>query len=314
MRRLAPTVLAAAIALLALPAGAPAAQIFGSDLLQQPNQTDCEMFGPCTVAAFVEVPAEGQLSSAGSPIDGVITSFRLRAVVAAPAQVTLRVADVHPIDEGEGPNRATAAIAGTGPTVTVQPADDEAAPQSFAARLPVSKGQHLALDGPAGLIATHDSSGSKFSYEFVPQLLDGAAASNSTEFLGELLVQATVEPDADGDGFGDETQDGCPSQKTTQGPCDNAKPAISGLRVARGKVFYRLSEASTVSIVVARRVRRRGFRQIGRSFSGPGNQGANRVRLPRARSLRRGAYRVTLTATDVAGNRSVRRAAFKVRG
>jgi hypothetical protein len=34
-----------------------------------------------------------------------------------------------------------------------------------------------------------------------------------------LLIGATLEPDADGDGFGDETQDQCPSSASTQGPC-----------------------------------------------------------------------------------------------
>ena len=32
-------------------------------------------------------------------------------------------------------------------------------------------------------------------------------------------AQAVVEPDADHDGFGDNTQDQCPSNGTTQGPC-----------------------------------------------------------------------------------------------
>jgi hypothetical protein len=32
-------------------------------------------------------------------------------------------------------------------------------------------------------------------------------------------VSATIEADADGDGFGDETQDQCPSDPATQGPC-----------------------------------------------------------------------------------------------
>ena len=37
--------------------------------------------------------------------------------------------------------------------------------------------------------------------------------------LTRINVAATVEPDADGDGFGDETQDGCPSEGDTQGGC-----------------------------------------------------------------------------------------------
>ena len=33
------------------------------------------------------------------------------------------------------------------------------------------------------------------------------------------MLQADVEADFDADGFGDETQDGCPTQVATQGPC-----------------------------------------------------------------------------------------------
>ncbi len=40
-----------------------------------------------------------------------------------------------------------------------------------------------------------------------------------------LNVSATVEPDADGDGFGDETQDSCPSDASTQGACPPAGDA-----------------------------------------------------------------------------------------
>ena len=36
-------------------------------------------------------------------------------------------------------------------------------------------------------------------------------------------MNADVEPDADGDGFGDETQDQCPSDKATHGACAVAR-------------------------------------------------------------------------------------------
>ena len=42
---------------------------------------------------------------------------------------------------------------------------------------------------------------------------------SATEYEVRVNVQATVEPDADRDGFGDETQDQCPSNASTQGPC-----------------------------------------------------------------------------------------------
>ena len=52
------------------------------------------------------------------------------------------------------------------------------------------------------------------------------------------MVAGTIEPDADGDGFGDETQDGCPSQAVSQGACDTTKPGVSGFGVKKGKIAY----------------------------------------------------------------------------
>ena len=53
---------------------------------------------------------------------------------------------------------------------------------------------------------------------------DPAPASTTTlasgpSTISALEVAAIVEPDADADGFGDGTQDGCPSDPTTQGAC-----------------------------------------------------------------------------------------------
>ena len=43
----------------------------------------------------------------------------------------------------------------------------------------------------------------------------------------EPMISANVEPDADSDGYGDETEDGCPSNAATQGACPvAAKPFV----------------------------------------------------------------------------------------
>jgi hypothetical protein len=61
---------------------------------------------------------------------------------------------------------------------------------------------------------------------------DPASALNTNQDFNapiccRLNVAATVEPDADGDGFGDETQDQCPSDASTQGTCPPAGDADS---------------------------------------------------------------------------------------
>jgi hypothetical protein len=321
--RFATTALIVSGALLLLPGVAPAAQFFGVNLSLeglQPNQPSCELLGPCTIVGFTERPAEGQLATAGAPIDGVITRFAIKPKVEdAPVQVTFRVANLTPVNDGEGGKSAKATATGTGPTVTLPVTPEETEPVlEFPARLAVKKGQRLGLDWPgqgAGLgklTVTSDSNGDRNGYEFAPPLANGSGERASNEFLGFLLVQATVEPDADHDGFGDETQDRCPAQKASQGACDRTKPAITGLKVKRGKISYRLSEPARVRIAITKRSGRH-FKGV-RKFAGPGKKGANRVRLPRAGSLVSGAYRITVTATDPAGNRSVRKAGFRITG
>ena len=44
-----------------------------------------------------------------------------------------------------------------------------------------------------------------------------AQETTSSETAKRVNIQATLEPDADGDGYGDETQDLCPSQAATRG-------------------------------------------------------------------------------------------------
>jgi hypothetical protein len=51
-------------------------------------------------------------------------------------------------------------------------------------------------------------------------------------------VSATLEPDADHDGFGDETQDQCPSSASTQGAC-----AASSHKCKKKKKHHRAAEA-----------------------------------------------------------------------
>src|SRR5262249_10925198 len=206
--------------------------------------------------------------------------------------------------------------------------------QEFAARVPIKKGQHLGLDTTPSLQATVNDSGDRFSYVFAPPLVAGSGARGSTEPTGELLLAAKVEPDADNDGFGDETQDQCPTQATTQGPCDTTPPAVSGLKVSGSKISYSLSEAASVSFKLEEKNNGRKvgskcvkqtaankkkkactlFKQVGGPFSGPGAPGPNNATLPNGKKLKPGNYRLTMTAKDAAGNTSTTTTTFKVKG
>lgn len=335
-RRLTILVLAASAAVLLVPALAQAATTFGSRLNHDPaNSGECGNFdGTCTLVSFIH-PSDpnGDPYAGGAPVDGVITKFRIRAYITTEAQqVTFRVADITR-DPGDD-STALATAAGSGPTVTLGVNEDalEAPIQEFAGRLRVKKGQHLAIDAGKYVQATVNDSGDKFSYVYSPPLVDGSGARGSTESTGELLVQASIEPDADGDGFGDETQDQCASQATTQGPCDNTAPGVTGLKVAGGKISYKLSEAATVKFKLEKKLpgRKVGrkcvkqtpqnktkkrcprFKKIGAEFTGPGAPGPNKATLPNGKKLKPGTYRVTMTATDAAGNTATKTVRFTI--
>ena len=53
-------------------------------------------------------------------------------------------------------------------------------------------------------------------------VVPSATPTTFNDFSGDgylLNISAVVEPDADGDGYGDETQDGCPTDASVSGPC-----------------------------------------------------------------------------------------------
>lgn len=339
LNRLLVSLAAVAGALVFAPA-AGASVSFGSlRTTNDPNQTPCEapINSSCTIVSFI-VPTNpnGDPSSAGAPMDGVITKFRIRAVGdGAPAQVTFRLANIS-LPDPNNPDSAVASSAGTGPTVTVPQSTGDPVPTTeVPARLPVKAGQHLAIDASSNIEATYDASGSKFSYVFAPPLVDGQSARGSNTVVGELLVSAVIEPDVDHDGFGDETQDQCPSQPTTQGPCDHTAPAVSGLRLRGTKVSYRLSERASVLFkleraLTGRKVRGKCVRQtprnrrkprctrfstVGARWTAPGALGADQVSIPKstARRLTPGRYRLTMTVTDAAGNSASKTKSFSIR-
>ena len=314
--------LASAIALclglvMLLPATGSAAVVFGSPFSHEPaNSGECALLGqPCTIVSSIHpLPGSGDPDPGGAPANGVVTKVRLRARVAEkPTPVTFLVAN----QAVSSPSSANASIAAVGPTVTLGPteaieeATGETPIREFDVRMPIQKGQQLAIEG-TDVQATYNQGGDRFSFIYVPRLQLGQTEQPALETTGELLIQGTLEPDADGDGFGDETQDQCPTQRSAQGPCDTAAPQVSGFRVHGGRILYTLSEPGTVGLRLAKK-RGHGFRAQGKAFAGPGNTGPNARALPRAKKLAKGAYRLTLTATDSLGNQASYTTRFRIK-
>ncbi len=95
----------------------------------------------------------------------------------------------------------------------------------LATRIPVKAGDYMAIDVPANSATPSGQVGlvvapAAMFRSLSPALPEGGeAASAGPNPNVEFLFNADVEPDADRDGFGDETQDQCPTNVSTAGSC-----------------------------------------------------------------------------------------------
>lgn len=161
----------------------------------------------------------------------------------------------------------------------------------------------------------------------------GLTASTSSELL---VLGSLPGPSADGTGGTDGGAAPSPGPKAADGvapvlsavlltaPVFRVDVRAAAAGVARGtRVRFTLSEAAAVRFAIRRRIRDRSGRvrwvAVG-TFNRQAGTGPNAVRFSgrlrvrgRTRSLRPGRYRLTLVATDAAGNRSAaKRLPFRV--
>jgi hypothetical protein len=105
----------------------------------------------------------------------------------------------------------------------------ESAPQAvvggtntFDVRIPTAAGDRFGIFGPPGSVTIYCSTG--VTGDAMGAAPGDLTVGSSATFApvgaeAQVPVSATVEPDSDGDGFGDETQDKCPQSKTIQAEC-----------------------------------------------------------------------------------------------
>lgn len=176
---------------------------FGSSMLGPVDNTTCQapmgFTQNCTLALSVLPPANQEPGGTVAPSDGVIVGWTLRSGNSLiEHKVRLRVI------------RGTEAVA-TGPTESLQL---NAGFNNFLARLPVQAGDKIGIDTLEvaelqSVPVIRSLPGASFQRWF-PPLADGqtfAPTVTTSDF--ELMLNATLEPDADKDGWGDETQDKC---------------------------------------------------------------------------------------------------------
>jgi hypothetical protein len=178
-----------------VPCSASGAVTIGSNLEAAPTRTLLCSGAPCTTSHIALPPSNIAPAGLTTPIDGVVVRWRIKTENDV-TPVALRITR-----PGIGAARTGA---GTGPTVT--PAAN--AISTFEIRLPIGEGDAIGIDccDDDFLDAYADTPGAHYSF-WNPRLEDGALLRVVSPQAQELLINADVEPDCDGDGFGDETQD-----------------------------------------------------------------------------------------------------------
>lgn len=183
------------------------------------GQNDAGGAGTCgTGNTFVQTGTGPGVPSYAVPAGGgVITSWSFQAGSTAGEKDKLKV--VRPTGTAN-----QFFVVGEDALQTMKPS----ALNTFSVRIPVQAGDDLGLytvDGNDCTVSTH-TTGNTDAY------LPSSDPSPGTTFTGTpesgsgeaYNVSATVEADADQDGYGDETQDQCPTDASTQGPCPYSPP------------------------------------------------------------------------------------------
>jgi hypothetical protein len=159
--------------------------------------------------------AAGSPLPIAAPVDGVITKWRLTnggsEVTAQILKVLRPTADpkaFRVVDE----SAFGAAVPG---------------PNTFDTRLPVQAGDRFGLYGLKGAIACAFGTGAdKLGFTSGNSTI-GTTLTASVEHASEQIpVSVVIEPDADHDGYGDETQDNCPQNPAAHSECPLAAPAV----------------------------------------------------------------------------------------
>lgn len=130
---------------------------------------------------------------------------------------------------------------------------------SYATRIAIAAGERIAVYSAtyngyctSGVAAAEGSGMQKFGPDTA---VGGTFTVNSTTSASHLALFAVIEPDADGDGYGDQTQDACSLRADMQTPCPAVK--ITGVKriVNRTSLKLAVMTDAAASLVATASVR-----------------------------------------------------------
>jgi hypothetical protein len=184
----------------------------GSDLRGKPSDSKWYCTGsgansdPCSFVLTL-LPEQDRLLRA--PFDGVVTSWQVRKASGPMRLIVVR---------GEFRPGKRSTMERVGGSDEENPRGDR---QSFRANLAIRRGDGVGLQLSTGAYGNAPYSQGTWLEEWIPPLRDHqpVISDDSSEQTYQLLYNATIERDRDGDGYGDVTQDKCPKDKDRQSGC-----------------------------------------------------------------------------------------------
>ncbi len=256
-RILAIAIAALAVGLLAPSSGAAATEV----------GDDCGA-GLETGASYVNVPEQKAADASplpiAAPVGGIVTGWKLKSLSGETIPVRMGVFRETPT---------------TGRFLVAAASGQETAAfgvNSFKTRIPVQKGDRFGLipiEEKTVSCVTGNIDDHSWSYNGPAEV--GAEYQFAAGVFVRVPVVAVIEPDVDGDGFGDETQDGCPRSAGTQVPCP---PVETSFEIHAGKkaivAKVRVSSAAQVQVFGQVNWQVRGKPKLpGHSSKRPGDHG-----------------------------------------
>lgn len=247
---------------------------------------------------------------AAIPVSGVITQWKSRVITGVPQGELLQTLEVF----RPTPTPKSYVLIGESSPASIF----SGSPNTFPTRIPVHAGDRLGLVTAGGTINDTLSCATANTGD-VMGLAAGTASLNSTLAFpteapkAQVPVVATVEPDVDGDGFGDQTQDACPQSAAFQIPCPVVTFTANNI-VSKGSVLVLVSTTTTAPVTVSGVVRL-GHGKVAKLKAGsktvePGQIGRFRLKFSKKlkanlKEMSRGQLlrlTVHVSATNVAGS------------
>ena len=218
------------------PAAASAATTIGANLSTAPKHMNtCDGPTPGSTTSCDLAPlTEGNVAQT-APSSGVVTRWR---VVGGSGPMKLRV--LRPQSDGSFLFVSSSAVESPSNTGLV----------TFNTQLPVQAGDYIGIELESATATLGVDNNSQAPVGTSAMAFAGPVADGGLEKPAEIAqqargyVNADIEPDADHDGYGDETQDQCPTNAATQGPCPPPPPVVSPRKPALLTTFGHFAHLS----------------------------------------------------------------------